>query len=67
MYLSGLSKEGKPMHILAYYWLSLSDDPRSKKNLEYLESIMTPEQLKKARELIAKHEMSQINKNKGEV
>ena len=67
MYLSGLSKEGKPMHILAYYWLSLSDDPRSKKNLEYLESIMTPEQLKKARELIAKHEMSQINKSKGEV
>ena len=67
MYLSGLSKEGKPMHILAYYWLSLSDDPRSKKNLEYLESIMTPEQLKKARELITKHEMSQINKSKGEV
>ena len=65
--MSGLSKEGKPMHILAYYWLSLSDDPRSKKNLEYLESIMTPEQLKKAHELIVKHELSQTNKNKGEL
>ena len=64
MYLSGLSTEGKPMHILAYYWLSQSDDPRAKKNLEYLESIMTPEQLSKARELIAKHEMTKINKNK---
>ena len=64
MYLSGLSTEGKPMHILAYYWLSQSDDPRAKKNLEYLESIMTPEQLTKARELIAKHELTKINKNK---
>mgnify|MGYP003977626019 FL=1 len=64
MYLSGLSTEGKPMHILAYYWLSQSDDPRAKKNLEYLESIMTPEQLTKARELIAKHEMTKINNNK---
>ena len=61
MYLSGLSTEGKPMHILAYYWLSQSDDPRAKKNLEYLESIMTPEQLSKAHELIAKHEMTKIN------
>jgi len=52
------------MHILAYYWLSQSDDPRAKKNLEYLESIMTPEQLSKARELIAKHELTKINKNK---
>ena len=67
MYLSGLSKEGKPMHILAYYWLSLSDDPRAKKNLEYLESIMTPEHLRKARDLIAKHDLSKINKSKGEV
>ena len=64
MYLSGLSTEGKPMHILAYYWLSQSADPRAKKNLEYLESIMTPEQLTKARELIAKHELTKINKNK---
>lgn len=55
------------MHILAYYWLSLSDDPRAKKNLEYLESIMTPEHLKKARDLIAKHEITKINKSKGEV
>jgi|TARA_B110000438_G_scaffold299010_1_gene348337 hypothetical protein len=67
MYLSGLSKEGKPMHILAYYWLSLSDDPRSKINLKYLKSIMTPDELKKAHELIAKHDLSKINKSKGEV
>ncbi len=65
MYLSGLSKEGKPMHILAYYWLSLSDDPRAKINLKYLKSIMTSTELKKAYDLIAKHELSNINKNKG--
>ena len=64
MYLSGLSKEGKPMHILAYYWLSLSDDPRAKINLIHLVSIMTPEQLIKARELLAKHEITKINKHK---
>lgn len=64
MYLSGLSKEGKPMHILAYYWLSLSDDPRAKINLIHLVSIMTPEQLSKARELLAKHEITKINKHK---
>ena len=62
MYLSGLSKEGKPMHILAYYWLSLSDDPRAKKNLEYLESIMTHKQLTKAHELIAKHQLTKTNR-----
>lgn len=66
MYLQGLSKENKPMHILAYYWLSLSKDPRAKKNLEYLETIMTAEQLKKARELIAKHELTKIINKKGE-
>ena len=43
------------MYILAYYWLSLSKDPRAKQNLLYLESIMTPEQMKKAREMIQKH------------
>ena len=64
MYLSGLSKEGKPMHILAYYWLSLSDDPRAKINLIHLVSIMTPEQLTKARELLAKHKITKINKHK---
>ena len=55
------------MHILAYYWLSLSKDPRAKKNLEYLETIMTTEQLEKARELIAKHELTKIINKKGEV
>ena len=55
MYSSGLSKEGRPMYILAYYWLSLSNDPRAKSNLEYLESKMTPEQLKKAKEMINEH------------
>ena len=60
MYLQGLSKENKPMHILAYYWLSLSNDPRAKKNLEYLVSIMTPEQLQKAKKLLAKHKLTKI-------
>jgi hypothetical protein len=55
MYSSGLSNEGKPMYILAYYWLSLSKDPRAKANLLYLESQMTPEQLTKAKEMIKKH------------
>ena len=66
MYLQGFSSENKPMHILAYYWLSMSNDPRANKNLEYLESIMTPEQLEKARELIAKHELTNIIRKKGE-
>jgi hypothetical protein len=43
------------MYILAYYWLSLSKDPRSKANLLYLESKMTPEQLNRAKEMIKKH------------
>ena len=55
MYLQGFSLENKPMYILAYYWLSLSTDPRAKHNLEYLESIMTEEQLNKAKEMIQKH------------
>jgi len=55
MYSSGLSNEGKPMYILAYYWLSLSEDPRAEANLKYLESIMTPDQLAKAKEMIKKH------------
>ena len=61
MYSSGLSKEGRPMYILAYYWLSLSDDPRAKSNLEYLESKMTPEQLKKAQDMIKKHNIEKGN------
>ena len=63
MYWQGFSKENKPMYVLAYYWLSMSNDPRAKKNLEYLRSIMTPEQLKKAHDLIAKHELT-ITKRK---
>ena len=55
MYLQGFSLENKPMYILAYYWLSLSKDPRAEHNLEYLESIMTEEQLNKAKEMIQKH------------
>ncbi len=66
MYLQGFSAENKPMNILAYYWLSMSKDPRAKKNLEYLETQMTPEQLEKARELIAKHELTKIIRKKGE-
>ena len=54
------------MYVLAYYWLSMSKDPRAKKNLEYLETQMTPEQLEKARELIAKHELTKIIRQKGE-
>ena len=66
MYLQGFSAENKPMHILAYYWLSMSNDPRAKKNLEYLETQMTSEQLEKARDLIAKHELTKIIRQKGE-
>jgi len=66
MYLQGFSAENKPMNILAYYWLSMSKDPRAKKNLEYLETQMTPEQLEKARELIAKHELTKLIRKRGE-
>lgn len=54
------------MNVLAYYWLSMSKDPRAKKNLEYLETQMTPEQLEKARELIAKHELTKLIRKRGE-
>ena len=66
MYLQGFSAENKPMNVLAYYWLSMSKDPRAKKNLEYLETQMTPEQLEKARELIAKHELTKLIRKRGE-
>lgn len=58
MYSSGLSTKGKPMYILAYYWLSLSKDPRAKSNILYLESKMTPVQIKKAKDMIQKHKDS---------
>jgi len=54
MYMQGFSQEGR-MNILAYFWLTVCKDPRAKDNLLYLESIMTPEQLKKAKEMIEKH------------
>ena len=49
------------MYILAYYWLSLSNDPRAKSNLEFLESKMTPAQLKKAQDMIKKHNTEKGN------
>ncbi len=52
------------MNILAYFWLSMSTDPRSKDNLLYLESIMTTKELEKARKLIEQH--NKVNDKKGE-
>ena len=43
------------MNILAYFWLSISTDPRALKNLLYLESIMTPNEMEKARKMIQHH------------
>ncbi len=43
------------MNILAYFWLSISKDPRAKDNLLYLESIMTPIEMEKAKQLIQHH------------
>ena len=43
------------MNILAYFWLSISKDPRAKDNLLYLESIMTPNEMEKAKQLIQHH------------
>ena len=64
MYSLGLSKEGKPMYILAYYWLSLSQDRRAKSNILYLESIMTPKDLKKAKDMIQSYKESVNGKSK---
>tara|TARA_B110000495_G_C23008199_1_gene595950 strand:- start:1665 stop:1892 length:228 start_codon:yes stop_codon:yes gene_type:complete len=58
MYSLGLSTEGKPMYILAYYWLSLSKDPRAKSNILYLESIMTPLDLIKVKDMIQRYKDS---------
>ena len=55
------------MYVLAYYWLTLSNDPRAEKNLEYLRSIMTPDQIKKAQDLIAKHEITKGLDKRGEL
>ena len=43
------------MKVLAYFWLSLSTDPRSKLNLLYLKTLMTVSELKKANDMIQKH------------
>ena len=55
------------MYVLAYYWLSLSNEPRAKKNLDYLRSQMTPDQIKKAQDLIAKHEITKGLDKRGEL
>ena len=46
------------MYILAYYWLSLSKDPRAKSNILYLESIMTPLDLIKVKDMIQRYKDS---------
>jgi len=43
------------MNTLAYFWLSISTDPRALKNLLYLESIMTPNEMEKAKKMIQHH------------
>jgi hypothetical protein len=43
------------MNTLAYFWLSISKDPRAKDNLLYLESIMTPTEMGKASKMIQHH------------
>ena len=66
MYMQGFSQEGRTMNILAYFWLSMSDDPRAKDNLLYLESIMTTKELNKAKKMIEHHNKMKGNDNKGE-
>ena len=66
MYMQGFSQEGKQMNILAYFWLSMSTDPRAKDNLLYLESIMTDKQLDKAKKMIEEHNKMKVNDKKGE-
>ena len=55
MYMQGYSQEGRRMNVLAYFWLSICKDPRASKNLLYLESIMTPIEMEKARKMIREH------------
>ena len=43
------------MNVLAYFWLSISTDPLGKDNLLYLESIMTPIEMEKAKKMIQHH------------
>lgn len=49
------------MKVLAYFWLSLSTDPRSKLNLLYLKTLMTASELKKANDMIQKHKEKELN------
>jgi len=44
----------------------MSDDPRAKDNLLYLESIMTDKQLEKAKKMIEEHNKMKVNDKKGE-
>ena len=60
MYMQGFSREGR-MKVLAYFWLSLSTDPRSKLNLLYLKTLMTASELKKANDMIQKHKEKELN------
>ena len=43
------------MNVLAYFWLTVCKDPRAKDNLLYLESIMTPNEMEKAKKMIQHH------------
>lgn len=63
MYMQGFSQEGRKMNVLAYFWLSISTDPRAKQNLLYLESIMTKQQMEKAKKLIQQHRETQTNES----
>ena len=52
--MQGFSREGR-MKVLAYFWLSISKDPRAKNNLLYLKSTMTSIEIEKARKMIQHH------------
>ena len=58
--MQGFSRRGR-MNVLAYFWLSISTDPRALKNLLYLESIMTPNEMEKARKMIQHHRETHID------
>ena len=63
MYMQGFSQEGRKMNVLAYFWLSISTDPRALKNLLYLESIMTKQQMEKAKKMIQHHMETHTNES----
>ena len=63
MYMQGYSQEGRRMNVLAYFWLSICKDPRASKNLLYLESIMTPNEMEKAKKMIQHHMETHTNES----